>query len=154
MENKNKQTLEKAYDYVLQFRDVRAVGLMLFVVVVLLISWSGVKVIDTNYDLQKQIAQLEQETQVQTLENTNIKLQNDYFNTSQYLEISARQNFGLAAPGETVVNIPQNVALAHTVELPDIDQSETRKTKAKQPAYQHNFQAWMNFLLHRSLSID
>jgi cell division protein FtsB len=150
MEIKNKPQLEKIYDYVLQFRDVRAAGLMLFLVIVLLISWSGIKVIDTNYRLQKQISELEQQVQVQKLTNTNIKLENDYYQTDQYLEIAARQNFGLAKPGETVLNVPQNVALAHTVDVPDADQVEAKKTQAKRPAYQRNFQAWINFLFHRS----
>jgi len=154
MDLKQKPRLEKFYEYVLQFRDVRAVGLLLFLVVVLLISWSGVKVIDTNYGLQKDISRLEQETQVLQLTNTNMKLENNYFQTNQYLEISARQNFGLAAPGETVLNVPQQVALAHTVDLPDTEQDEVKKTAAKQPAYQRNFQAWMNFLLHRGTTDD
>lgn len=149
MDEKHKDKLEKIYDYALQFKDVRAAGLLLFLVVVLLISWSGIKVIDTNYRLQKQISQLEQQVQVAKLGNTNIKLQNDYYQTDQYLEIAARQNFGLAKAGETVLNVPQNVALAHTVDVPDADQAEVKKTEAKQPTYQRNFQAWMNFLLHR-----
>lgn len=154
METKKKPDLEKIYDYVLQFRDVRAVGLLLFLIVVLLISWSGVKVIDTNYRLQKDISRLEQETQVAQLTNTNIKLENKYFESNQYLEISARQNFGLAAPGEIVLNVPKQVALAHTVDLPNTEQDQIKKARAKQPAYQRNFQAWMNFLLHRGASQD
>jgi len=149
METKIKFDREKISDYVLQFRDVRAVGLLLFLVIVLLISWSGVKVIDTNYRLQKDISRLEQETQVLKLTNTNMKLENNYFETNQYLEIAARQNFGLAAPGEAVLNVPKEVALAHTVDLPDAEQEQVKKTVAKQPGYQRNFQAWMNFLLHR-----
>jgi cell division protein FtsL len=149
MEIKQKPRMEKIYDYVLQFRDVRAIGLLLFLVVVLLISWSGVKVIDTNYRLQKDISRLEQETQVLKLTNTNMKLENNYFETNQYLEIAARQNFGLAAPGEAVLNVPRQIALAHTVDLPDTEQEQVKKTVAKQPTYQRNFQAWMNFLLHR-----
>jgi cell division protein FtsB len=149
METKTPTKLEKVYEYILQFRDVRAVGLLLFVVIVLLISWSGVKVIDTNYRLQKQISEYDQQVQVQKLTNTNLKLQNQYFQTNQYLDISARQNFGLAAPGETVINVPTSVALAHTVDLQDKEQVQVRQTKAKQPSYQRNFQAWMNFLFHR-----
>jgi cell division protein FtsB len=149
METKTATKLEKIYDYVLQFRDVRAVGLLFFLVIVLLISWSGVKVIDTNYRLQKQISGYQQQNQVQQLANTNVKLENQYFQTNQYLDISARQNFGLAAPGETVLNVSTAVALAHTVDLQDIEQVQATKTKAKQPAYQRNFQAWINFLLHR-----
>jgi cell division protein FtsB len=149
MEDKKQTKLEKIYDYALQFRDVRAAGLMLFLVVVLLISWSGLKVIDTNYRLQQQIAQLEQQTEVHRLSNINTKLQNDYYQTDQYLEITARQNFGLAKPGETLLNVSSDVALRHTVDLPDEEKIETKKTTSKQPAYQRNFQAWINFLLHR-----
>lgn len=149
METKSPSKRERIYEYILQFRDVRAVGLLLFLVVVLLISWSGVKVIDTNYRLQKQIASLEQQNQVQQLTNTNTKFENEYFETNQYLELAARQHFGLAAPGETLINVPQHVALAHTVDLPDTEQAHTQKTRAAQPTYQRNFQAWMNFLLHR-----
>lgn len=150
METKNESRLERIYEAVLQFRDVRAVGLLLFLVVVLLISWSGVKVIDTNYNLQRQISQMQQQNQVQQLTNNNLKLQNQYYESQQYLDISARQNFGLAMPGETVINVPTAVAMAHTVDLPDQEQTEVTKTKSKQPAYQRNFQAWMDFLLHRN----
>src|SRR5688500_1618074 len=132
MEIKNKSPFEKVYEFALQFRDVRAVGLVLFLVIVLLVSWSGVKVIDTNYRLQKDISRLEQQNQVKKLTNTNLKLQNEYYQTNQYLEIAARQDFGLAAPGETVLNVPEQVALAHTVRLPDTEQEEVQKTKAKQ----------------------
>ena len=149
METKTPNRLEKIYDYVLQFRDVRAVGLLFFLIIVLLISWSGVKVIDTNYNLQKQISGYQQQNQLQELRNTNLKLENQYYQTDQYLDISARQNFGLAAPGETVLNVSTSVALAHTVELQDTEQVQATKTKAKRPAYQRNFQAWINFLLHR-----
>ena len=125
------------------------IGLLVFVGIVLLISWSGAKAIDANYKLQKQISELDQQNQVQQLTNRNLQLQNQYYNTPQYLELSARQNFGLAAPGETELIVPKTVALAHTVTLDDMDQKLAVTTKSKQPAYQHNFQAWMDFFLHR-----
>lgn len=151
METKNKINLEKIYDYILQFRDVRAVGLALFLIVVLLISWSGVKVIDTNYRLQRDISRLEQQVAIQKLINSNRKLENKYYETDQYLEVSARQNFGLAAPGETVLNVPRQVAMAQTIDLPDQEGHQVKRTKEKQPTYQRNFQAWMNFLFHRDV---
>jgi cell division protein FtsL len=145
---------KKAYEYLQQFRDYRAMGLLLFVIVVLLISWSGVKVIDTNYRLQQQIAQLQQQNKIQQLTNDNLQLTNNYYETNQYLELSARQDLGLAAPGETVVIIPTQVALAHTVNLPNNEAAETRNTEAKEPLYQRNFQAWLNFLFHRQAATD
>ncbi|HZM64559.1 MAG TPA: septum formation initiator family protein, partial [Candidatus Saccharimonadales bacterium] len=98
---------------ILQLRDVRVVGLLLFLIVVLMISWSGIKAIETNYQLQKEIAQLKDQTDLQQLVNENQRLENGYFDTPQYLELAAREDFGLAAPGESVVIVPKSVALAH-----------------------------------------
>ena len=108
------QTLTKYIKFTIygvkQLRDVRVAGQVLFVVVVLLVSWSGVKAIDTNYQLQQQVATIQEQNDVQQLENNNLKLQNDYYNSNQYLELLARQNFGLGASGETELIVPQNVA--------------------------------------------
>lgn len=151
MFNKIKNT-KKIYVYFSQFRDVRALGLVVFGILVLLVSWSGIKAIQTNYGLQKQIAQLQQENSVAQLENNNLTLQNTYYNTNQFLELAARQHFGLAAPGEKVLIVPQSVALAHTVSLPTPSKSVVTKAAASKPTYQRNFQAWMDFFLHRPSS--
>lgn len=131
-----------------QLKDLRVVGLLVFLVIVLLVSWSGVKAIETNYGLQKQISALKQENNVKKLANENLRLENDYFETPQYLEVAARQDFGLAAPGEIVLNVPRSVAMSFTVDLPKTEVAD-EAPKTKQPAYQRNFQAWMDFLLHR-----
>ncbi len=154
MQQKIKQYIEKFDKYTDQLHDMRVVGLLSFALIVLLISWSGVRAIDTNYVLQKEIAQLEQQNQVRQLANNNLRLQNQYFNTDQYLELAARQNFGLAKPGEKEVLVPTSVALAHTTELANSEQVQAANTRAKQPAYQRHFQAWMNFFLHRQTLQD
>jgi cell division protein FtsB len=145
-----KLTQYKNHPYVEQFHDIRAVGLAIFGVIVLLVSWSGAKAIQTNYDLQKQISQQQQQNQVQQLENNNLRLQNEYYNTDQYLELQARQNFGLGLPGETELLVPKNVAMAHTVNL--ASQTSQAKASSKQPSYQRNFEDWINFFLHRQSS--
>lgn len=136
---------------VLQLRDVRVVGLLVFLAVVLMISWSGIKAIETNYQLQKEIAQLQDQNELQTLMNENQRLENRYFDTPQYLELAAREGFGLAVPGESVVIVPKAVALAHTVDMPSA-QKAAPKAEDKRPAYQKNFQAWMDFFFHRNQS--
>ncbi len=135
------------------FHDVRLAGLLMFLVIVLLISWSGVKVIQSNYALQQQIAQLQQENAVQALKNDNLKLQNEYLNSNQYLELSARQDLGLGAPGETELLVPRSVALAHIVNLPDSGASSSPPS-SHQPTWQRNLQAWIDFYLHRSTTSD
>jgi len=119
---------------------------VIFVVIVLLISWSGVKSIQTNYGLQKQIAELKQQNQVQQLSNDNLALQNQYYNSNQYLELSARQNFGLAAPGEQELIVPKTVAQSYTVKLSSASSAPATKTP---PTYQKHVQSWLDFFLHR-----
>jgi cell division protein FtsB len=131
-----------------QMRDPRTIGLGLFLFVVLMITWSGVKAIDANYGLQREISKLQQQNDVQKLADDNMKLQNDYYNTPQYLEISARRDFGLATKGETVLVVPHNVAMAHTVDLPK-PESEIVKQQAKKSGVQRNVESWVEFLLHR-----
>ncbi len=130
-----------------RFGDVRFIGQLVFVVIVLLISWSGVKSIQANYGLQKQISALQQQNAVQQLENNNLALQNQYFNSNQFLELSARQNFGLANLGEKEIVVPQNVALAYTVDVPALRPPVVAADH--QPGYQRNYEAWVNFFLHR-----
>jgi len=148
MEEKLKRYQRLALAFALRLRDVKFAGMIGFVVVVLLVSWSGVKAIQSNYDLQKQIAGIKQQNQVQALSDDNLKLENEYYDTDTYLELSARQNFGLAAAGEKEVLVPKDAALKYTVDLPKV--STTADTPAtKQPKSQRNFEAWVNFFLHR-----
>ncbi len=143
----NTQYKEKALFYLQRLSDVRFLGQVVFVVIVLLISWSGVKSIQTNYGLQKQISALNQQNTLQKLQNDNLELQNQYLNSNQYLELSARENFGLSAAGEKEVVVPKRVALSYTINVPGTDKPEA--AKAKQPAYQRNFESWVDFFLYR-----
>jgi hypothetical protein len=136
-----------------RFHDVKFAGQMLFMVIVLLISYSGVKSIQTNYELQKQISNLQQSVALQKLSNTNLQLENQYYNTDTYLELSARYHDGLGAPGEKEILVPQNVALGYTVALPKVAQ-QADKPSDKQPKSQQNFEAWVNFFLHRQNTSD
>lgn len=130
-----------------QLQDVRVLGLLGFGVIAVMVSWSTISAIQTNYGLQKQIAAMQQQTAVDQLENTNLALSNQYYSTNQFLELAARQHFGKAAPGETVLLVPKSVALAHTVETPST--LAKAEPKAHTSGFQDNFEAWMNFFLHR-----
>lgn len=140
---------QKIISFLTRLSDIRFAGQVLFVIVVLLISWSGVKTIQSNYTLQKQITGLKQQNDVQKLRNTNLALQNDYLNSNQYLELAARQNFGLALPGEKELIVPKDVALTYTKDLPT-DKAPVVQVD-KRPAYQRNVQSWINFFFHRQV---
>jgi cell division protein FtsB len=142
----NTQYVHKAISFIQRLGDVRFAGQVLFVVLVLLISWSGIKTIQTNYGLQKQITGLKQQNDLKRLQNNNLELENQYYQSNQYLELMARQNFGLAAAGEKEVLVPEKVALAYTTNIPV---TETEEIVVKPPAYQQNLQSWVDFFLHR-----
>jgi cell division protein FtsB len=131
-----------------QLNDPRTLGLVAFGIIALLVTWSGAKAVQTNYDLQKKIARLEQQNQVQELENKNLDLKTQYLQTDEFLDLAARRQFGLAAPGETVVLVPKNVALAHTVDLSPA-KKPTPTPSPPTPGYQKNLESWLDFFLHR-----
>jgi cell division protein FtsB len=133
-------------------QDVRMLGMIAFGVIALLVTWSSVKVVETNYDLQKQISAMQQQNDVQQLTNNNLKLQNQYYNTNEYLELAARRHFNKAAPGETLVVVPKSVAMAHTIDIPVAktqDQTLNEAVEASGSSFQRNFNAWLDFLFHR-----
>ena len=144
------QYKQKAIEIINKLNDTRFIGQFIFVIIVLLISWSGVKVIQTNYGLQKQIETLKQLDQVQELKDKNLALQNQYYQSKQYLELAARQNFNLAAPGEKEIIVSPDVAWSYTVNLPSTNNEES-PILSKQPNYQRNLESWVNFFLHRSI---
>lgn len=139
----------KYHELLQQARDVRLLGFVVFGILVLLASWSGVNVIETNFVLQKQIAELDQQNQVQQLQNTNLKLQNEYYNSDTYLELVARKQLGKGAPGETLLLVPRSVALAHAKELPATPKPVNSAQASTQPIYRQHLDAWLNFFFHR-----
>lgn len=136
-----------------QLFDVRNIGLYIFGIVVLAIAWSGAKTVQSNFELQKRISTLQQQNTVLSLENQNTQLQNQYYKTSQYLELSARQNLGLAAPGESVLLVPQATAMRYID--PSIGQSTNDSKKIdNRKSYVKNLESWRDFLLGRKALTD
>ncbi|GAC1391606.1 MAG: hypothetical protein NVSMB46_04720 [Candidatus Saccharimonadales bacterium] len=144
----------KNYNYktiIALIKDIRVLGLLAFTVIVILVSWSGVKVIQINFDLEKQVAKLKQENQIHELENNNMKLQNEYYKTNTYLELSARKQFGKALPGESVIIIPKQEALTYSASIVAIT-TNPYSTIKKTSTYKNNLNAWLDFFTHRNHS--
>jgi len=133
-----------------QLLDVRNIGLYIFAVIVLAITWSTARTIQSNYQLQKQVSVLRQQNEVLQLQNQNTDLQNRYFSTDQYLDLAARQNLGLAAPGEKVLLVPKAVALKYVdTNLVQTASSETVNVDTRSK-YVKNIEDWRDFLLGRN----
>lgn len=140
-----------------QITDVRNIGLYVFVLVVVAITWSGVNTVQDNYDLQKRVAELKQENSVIALQNANKSLENQFLGTNQYLELAARQSLGLAAPGEKVITIPKSVALRYAGVSDNGGEATTTKVASRidtRSKFIKNMQDWRDFLLGRRLFSD
>ena len=133
--------------------DVRNLGVYVFALVVLAITWSGIKTIQTNYGLQKKISELKQQNAVLKLQNDNADLENRYLQTDQFLDLAARQDLGLAAPGEKVLLVPKSVALKY-VDPNLAKTSSSAAAEVRKSKYMKNFEDWRNFLLGRQLFED
>src|SRR5690606_33702879 len=110
--------------------DVRVIGMIAFGIVALLVTWSGIKVLQTNYDLQKQISKMQQENEVKKLENSNLALENQFLETDEYLELTARRQYNKASPGEKLLIVPKSIALSHTTEVAT-DESKEKAPEAE-----------------------
>jgi len=143
---------KKLAEQIKRFTDIRVVGLIVFGFVVLLVSWSGLKVMQKNYELQKREAQLRQENAVAKLKNENQKLKNTYFESDQYTELQARRQFSKAAPGEKLYLIPEEVAMSKTVDLPKNETQIIEEKKQTHPKFITNAEAWREFLFHQKAS--
>lgn len=138
-------------DYVIpNMRDMRFLGLMTLTVLVLLTSWSGVRIVEVNYELQKEIAGLAAKNQVRQLENENLKLKNQYLNTDTYIELTARQQFAKGGKDEKLILVPKEIALARAPKLTE-KQTPKAAAAANMPTYLKNLQDWRNFYFHTSL---
>jgi cell division protein FtsB len=146
MLDKIKINIELLPKHLSKYMELRYAGQAVFVVIILLISWNGIGAIQSNFKLQEQVNQLNQQNELANLQNEDIALQNQYYQSKQYLDLSARQNLGLALPGETELLVPDSVALTYTVTQPS-DQSTNTQS---QPKSQQNFSSWIDFFLHRN----
>ncbi len=121
--------------------DSRLFFMIILAVIAVSVFWNGSKIIQQNFDLSQQVAEIQRENEILELENRNKELQNEYLQTDEFAEITARRVFGRAAEGERVYIVPQDVALNALKTNPQED--EFVETTEK-PQYQKNLEAWLN----------
>lgn len=112
------------------------------VVVALLIAvgwvWGTVTTLQQNFKFQQQVDDLDQEVKLMKLQNENQELQKRYYKSDEFLELSARQRLGKAAPGEHLVILPSSSEIKDTV-----------KPATEKVIETSNFSQWMSFFFGR-----
>ena len=130
-----------------RFEDIRFTGQVIFGIIVILIFWSGARAVESNYQLQKQITAINEQNNIIRLQNNDIKLQNEYYRSNQYIELQARQNLGLAYPGETELIVPSNIALKYVVK---VNNTYSTNSSSNSQSITKNFSDWLNFFFHKA----
>ena len=115
-------------------------NIVLLVAMLLALSWawSTVNALSKNYDLEKQVQQGKLDNQLIELRNENLRLQQAYYKTDEFLELQARTLLNKANEGEHLVVIPRTIQ----------EQSSAEQSVAK-PVIKSNFEQWMDFLFGR-----
>lgn len=123
--------------------DSRTIGLIAVLLVALSVTYGSAKIIHKNYGLEQQITELRNKNALQEQINANQKLKNQYYTTDDYLDIAARRFFNKAAPGETLVLVPEKTALSYTTPPPEALSGED---DASTPEFIQNWRIWLDFL--------
>lgn len=99
-------------------------------------SWGTVTTLQRNFALQQQVDTLDQEVELSSLQNENLKFQQNYLHSNEYLELSARELLGKSAPGEKVVILPDSS------DVKDLAGQAKAPAAVERPT---NFSQWMQF---------
>jgi cell division protein FtsB len=111
--------------------------LVLAAVITLSWLWGTINAIQKNFVLQQQVDDLKQQIALYELENQTLEFQKRYYNSAEYLELSARERFNKVAPGEKVINLPPITAAP----APEPQTSQTVGIKNRS-----NLDQWLYFL--------
>jgi cell division protein FtsB len=125
------------------------IGLYALALVAFSVTWSSVRIIQKNYELEKSITSLQQQVAILDQQTQNQKLINEYYKTDAYLDLAARKYFSKAAPGEKIIIVPAEVANTYIVKIPDSQKNAASIKKV--PKILQNLTAWGNFLTGKKL---
>jgi hypothetical protein len=102
-------------------------------------AWGSVSVMQRNFKFQRSLDSKRQQLKLVELQVEKSKLEQEYYKSTEYQELTARDRLGLALPGEKLLILPKNSQTAKDVDIPN----SNRTNQSSQPS---NFQQWMIFL--------
>ena len=116
------------------FWTIPRVIVAVVIIAVLIWIFMTIQVLNNNYKLQRQVDNAKLDNQVTELQNENLKLEQMYYKTDEYMDLQARSLLGRAQPGEHMVILPRIQTQAQT----DTSMA-TSETKS-------NIDQWLDFL--------
>jgi cell division protein FtsB len=80
--------------------------------------WGTVQTLQKNFAYQQQVDVLNENVELEELRNQNLKFQQQYYKSAEFLELSARQRLGKANPGEKLIILPDSRSVVDTATTP------------------------------------
>lgn len=115
-------------------------NIIFFVAIILCIFWtySSISAMSRNWELSQKIAQRSRELALLKLEVETMELENEYYRSEEYAELSARAKQNKQLEGEHLVYLPENSETAK-----NSSSSASSEPTLVEPS---NFSQWMSFL--------
>lgn len=133
--------LEKLKFLVRKFRRrvlaANNLALMVALLFCLMWLWGSVSAMSRNWELARRVEERKRERTLLKLEVETLELENKYYKSAEYQELSARRQHNKILPGETMLLLPKNSEAA---------KNKHRPAKKVEPKPLGNFQQWMLFL--------
>ena len=108
--------------------------------------WGSISVMQTNFTAQKMVDSQNRQLLLTQLQVDTLKYQQNYYNSDEYKDLSARQDLGLVSPGEKVLILPPN-----SVTTRQDDKADTARQVALTPVDEStsNVSQWLDFFSGR-----
>lgn len=114
-------------------------NILLIVCFVLCLGWTygSIEAMSRNWTLSEILSEKEHELAVLEIEVETAQLENQYYSSEEYAELSARAKLNKKLPGETLIYLPENSEYA---------KEKHRKTTEKVEKERSNLSEWLTFL--------
>lgn len=136
----DRHTIRRVYYHVRHnFFTLNNAVIVIATVVAISWVWGAVSMMQRNYVLQRNLNTKERELTLAQLEVETLQYQGRYYASTEYQELSARKDLGLANPGEKLLILPENSVKAKELDAPPTTMSvEPNLTPS-------NFEQWLDF---------
>jgi hypothetical protein len=104
-------------------------------------TWGSISAMTRNWTLSQELIERERQKALLELEVETLELENEYYHSNEYKELSARKYQNKKLPGETMIYLPANSEAAKA-KHDDINNTDS----AVDTPQLANFEQWMAFL--------
>ena len=110
--------------------------------------WGSLNMMSRNYQLQRELGDKKRQLALVEIDVDNRKLEQKYYKTDEFLELSARDNLNLVKPGEKML-----LLAPPTSEVQQKIQEEQKGSKRMDIQKDSNLDQWVNFLFGGSRGV-